>query len=218
MEVVLVFRHQVLVQCRHIQGHHIGIQLGALGPELVPEIVRLAIVVNEHGGVDAPDAFYLLALNEGPGGRIGHRHALGPFGEVVVEIVLSIFLCNIRSIQVCIAVGNLVVGALGGKDVGMQRPVQHIVRRQQVMIGRAPQIQIQIQRTGHIQSPVYHLGTGIGHINAHGADGIVAEFTGLHRLPVLLENHRHSRLLPLAGKEEEQKKDVGKFLHSFTFT
>ena len=189
VEEMLVFRHQSLMQCGHIQRSHIGIQPGALGAELVPEIIRLPVIIYEHARVYAPDAFYEFPVPEGPGGRIGNRHALGPFGEVVIEVILSVFLGYIGSIQVCIRVGNPVVGALGGKDIGMQRPVQHIVRRQQMVIGRAPQIQVQIQRAGHIQSSVQHLGAGIGHIDPHRADGIVAEFSGLYRLTVLMEDH-----------------------------
>ena len=205
------------MQGGHIQGNHVFVQLGSPGAELVPKVISLSVIVDEDARVDAADVPDLPSVPVRAGGRIGHRNPLGPFRQVVIQVILPVLFGNVRRIQVGIAVRNLVIRSLRCEDIGMEGPMQGILRGQHVMVGRTPEIRRQVQGTGHIQFSVDDLGAGVRHVHAHRADGIVAELAGHERIAafVVLDNRfREFRFWGAGGQDGQAgQQGCGKSIH-----
>ena len=73
-----------------------------------------------------------------------------------------------------------------------------------MVIGRAPEISGQVQRTGHIQLPVYYFGAWIGHVHTHGADGIVTQVTSRDGITAGIQTDRYT-LAALSARNCQQE-------------
>ena len=138
----LVAGHLHLLQFA-VEFQHVGFQTGATDAHATPVDIRLAVVVDQHTGVDAHHTGHGLRLaDKGTLRAFGHSHADGEAparafrcrGEV--EIILPVLAHAVGSphgIAVGLHPGHFVLG----DDDAMVGPVGQILRREHMIVSHA---------------------------------------------------------------------------------
>ena len=118
VKAMLLFRQDAILHGRPVERFQISIHSRSLGRELSPEIVCLSIIVYKDIGVNLFRSLYLYSITERTDRRITRCHVFLTIRNVIIQIVTTVFIDGIRSIQCFLPLERL----------AMQRPVLQIIR------------------------------------------------------------------------------------------
>ena len=98
MEIVLLFGNQIFHDLFRIKGYHVLIQRHTAGKKLIPVIICLPVIIDEHRRIDSP-AGQPDRIPERPLRLVGDRNSLHTAFRTEIEIIVSVLLDAVRRKQ-----------------------------------------------------------------------------------------------------------------------
>ena len=161
---MLLLRQNTILHGRPVERFQIRIHTCSLGRELSPEIVCLSIIVYKDIGVNLFRSLYLYTITERTDRRITRCHVFLTIRNVIIQIVTTVFIDGIRSVQCFLPLERL----------AMQRPVLQIIRGKNMISFRAIGAWNRISRTIDIKLPILpDTSCRVGNIDSHGGNRIL---------------------------------------------